>query len=294
MKTPTRSWLSFLFLALCVLANPNQLHAQLTRIFVASYGNDANDGSRGSPKRNFQAAHNAVAAGGQIVVLDTAGYGALNITKSLAVTVPPGVNGFVTVTGTNNAITIAAGSGSNVSLRGLIIEGGGSRISTGNSGFGIYLTSAGGSVTVEDCTIRNFLDGLVSATDTATYLLVRNTNVNNCRYGLDVQGPGTSNTGGRYALISGCRLENNGDAIYCTGASVLVEDTVVAGCNTGIHCTNGNGGYVGLSNCRFAAVIFAVVGNSGTNGDNGFVRSFTNNTFYDCNNVIFNATQSLQ
>jgi hypothetical protein len=50
-------------------------HAQATRIFVASYGNDANDGSRGAPKRNFQPAHDAVAAGGQIVVLDTAGYG---------------------------------------------------------------------------------------------------------------------------------------------------------------------------------------------------------------------------
>ncbi|MBV9126632.1 MAG: hypothetical protein JO117_00960, partial [Verrucomicrobia bacterium] len=68
-------------------------HAQSTKIFVASYGNDASDGSRGSPKRNFQAAHDAVAAGGEIVVLDTAGYGALSITKSVAVTVPPGVNG---------------------------------------------------------------------------------------------------------------------------------------------------------------------------------------------------------
>ena len=46
------------------------LHAQaLSKIFVASYGNDANDGSRGNPKRDFQAAHDAVAAGGQIVVL---------------------------------------------------------------------------------------------------------------------------------------------------------------------------------------------------------------------------------
>jgi hypothetical protein len=49
------------------------LHAQATKIFVASYGNDASDGSRASPKRNFQPAHDAVAAGGEIVALDTAG-----------------------------------------------------------------------------------------------------------------------------------------------------------------------------------------------------------------------------
>lgn len=81
---------------LLLLASVFTAQAQLTKIFVASFGNDANDGSRGAPKRNFQAAHDAVAAKGQIVVLDTAGYGALNITKSIEVTVPPGINGFAT------------------------------------------------------------------------------------------------------------------------------------------------------------------------------------------------------
>jgi hypothetical protein len=49
MKTPPRSWLALLF-ALCLFANPTQLQAQLTKIFVASFGNDANDGSRGAAK----------------------------------------------------------------------------------------------------------------------------------------------------------------------------------------------------------------------------------------------------
>ena len=64
-----------LLLSALVTFAPAPLHAQTaTKIFVASFGNDANDGSRGSPKRNFQSAHDAVAAGGQIVVLDTVGY----------------------------------------------------------------------------------------------------------------------------------------------------------------------------------------------------------------------------
>ncbi len=78
-----------LALPLMLAAAPDLLHAQLPKIFVASYGNDVNDGSRGNPKRNFQAAHNAVAAGSEIVPLDTAGYGQLNITKSVAITAPP-------------------------------------------------------------------------------------------------------------------------------------------------------------------------------------------------------------
>src|SRR3954468_16799499 len=96
-------------LATLLLALPlAAAHAAPAKIFVASYGNDANSGSPTSPMRSFQAAHDAVAAGGQIVVLDTAGYGALNINKSISVTVPPGVNGFVTVSGNSNGIVITA------------------------------------------------------------------------------------------------------------------------------------------------------------------------------------------
>ena len=98
----------FLFLGF-LACTPATLHAQLPKIFVASFGNDANDGSRGNPKRNFQAAHDAVAAKGQIVVLDTAGYGPVNITKSIGIIVPLGVTGFITVTGNGaKAINIAA------------------------------------------------------------------------------------------------------------------------------------------------------------------------------------------
>src|SRR3954471_2041691 len=139
MKSPFRPvrLLCSSAVAVLVLVAPAATYAT-PKIFVASYGNDANSGAPASPKRSFQAAHDAVAAGGQIVALDTAGYGALNITKSLAVTVPPGVSGFVSVTGNNTGILVNAGAGSVVSLRGLIVEGGGSRTTvTPGSGYGI-------------------------------------------------------------------------------------------------------------------------------------------------------------
>ena len=65
--------------------------------FVASYGDDPNDGSHSSPKRNFRAAHDAASDGGQIVVLDTAGHGRLSIAKSLEITTPTDITAFVTV-----------------------------------------------------------------------------------------------------------------------------------------------------------------------------------------------------
>jgi hypothetical protein len=184
-------------------------HAQLTKIFVASTGNDANDGSRGAPKRNFQSAHDAVAAGGQIVVLDTAGYGKLNITKSISITVPPGVNGFVTVTGPfETGIAINAGPGSIVSLRGLIIEGGG-----GTSGSPRGVRFSEGRLYLEDCIIRNFGSSGVEASFIPSggraLLVARSVQVRNCGSGFWASADSNSNPSSVFVLtdclIDGCR-----------------------------------------------------------------------------------------
>jgi hypothetical protein len=181
MKSSLRSIVARALLLILLVLRPLALHAQAPpKIFVASFGNDANDGSRGSPKRNFQAAHDAVAGGGQIVVLDMAGYGALNITKSVGVTVPPGVNGFVTVSGGSDGITINAGYGSVVSLRGLIIEGGGS-----NSG-GTGVSLAEGTLYLDDCIVRNFAVGVFAGQgppSSVAFVVARGTQVRNCVYG---------------------------------------------------------------------------------------------------------------
>jgi hypothetical protein len=243
-----------LLLLLLRLAAPLAAHAQApTKVFVASYGSDANDGSRGSPKRNFQAAHNAVAGGGQIVVLDTAGYGALTINKSLAITVPPGVNGFVTVSGTNNGITINAGATDSVSLRGLIVEGGG-------GGDGIRANSVG-NLAIEDCTVRNFNDGISVASTTAAKTYLRRCTMRGCGDGLFIQ-PGTpvkvsaiatdcqfeqnSNAGAAAASISGdrsadltlvgCVLSGNASGVLVIGVTVLarVDNCRITGNDKGV------------------------------------------------------------
>ena len=151
--------LSGALLLMCLTASPA---CAQSKIFLSATGNDANDGSRLSPKRSFQAAHNSVTAGGNIVVLDTAGYGQLTITKSVAITVPPGVNGFVTVSGFGNGIVIDAGASAVVALQGLIIEG-----SSPSAIYGVRIVSAK-TVTIEDTQIRNFYSAGITTYDLTT------------------------------------------------------------------------------------------------------------------------------
>ena len=213
--------------------------AQLTKIFVASYGNDANDGSRGSPKRNFQAAHNAVAAGGQIVVLDTAGYGQLTISKSIAVTVPPGVNGFVTTSGNGNGVFVNAPDGDHVSLRGLIIEGGGAN----GTGFGILLGPA--AVAIEDCTVRNFNTGILVSTVNAQRVAVHGSTVRDCETGVLVQSNGAGNP---VVTLSSCRLEQNSlrglraESLNGGKEIVMVSDCLISNNGDGVEAEQGDSG----------------------------------------------------
>jgi hypothetical protein len=246
-------------------------HAQLpTKIFVASFGSDANDGSRGSPKRNFQPAHDAVATGGQIVVLDTAGYGALAITKNLSVTVPPGVNGFVTVTGaSDNGITINAASAS-VSLRGLIVEGGGAS----GTGTGILANSVG-NLAIEDSTVRNFSKGIYAFSSTAAKVFVRRCTARGCANGLDVETNGPVSDS---AIATGCLFAQNTTAgvvafpLIGSSGDLTLVGCVSSGNATGVRATGAV--VVRVDRCR-------ITGNTSSGADvllGGQVLSSGNNT----------------
>ena len=269
------------FIALGLLTTPLTLHAQLPKIFVASTGNDANDGSRGAPKRNFQAAHSAVADGGQIIVLDTAGYGALVINKSVSVTVPPGVNGFVTVGAGNSGITINAGLIGVVALRGLIVEGGGAN----SNGNGIYATGVG-TLTIEDCTVRNFKYGIFAAPANAAQVSIYNTAARSCSYGLIIQ-PGAAVT--VTASATGCRVENcNNDGVVSftdvAGSAVdfTVDGCTVRGNNVGL-LGSGTNALLRASNCTITGnsngTLFVNGGQILSRGNNTLEKNTSGNTF---------------
>ena len=61
------------------------------RVFVASYGNDSNPCTFGSPCKTFQSAVNVVDPGGEVTAIDSAGFGPITITHAVTITSPDGV-----------------------------------------------------------------------------------------------------------------------------------------------------------------------------------------------------------
>jgi hypothetical protein len=133
-------------LALGLAAAP--AHALANRTFVSGHGADSGACTSAAPCRTFAFALTQTAANGEIDVLDSAGYGAVTITKSISIVNDgAGVAGIQASSG--NAITINAGADDRVDLRGLRIEG------LGRGSNGIVLNS-GRSLTITHCVVRNF------------------------------------------------------------------------------------------------------------------------------------------
>jgi alpha-tubulin suppressor-like RCC1 family protein len=120
------------------------------RTFVSTAGSDTNGLIKCAPTsacRTFSAALGVTASGGEIVVLDSGGYGPpFSIAQSVSITAPDGVYAGVTV-GTGAGITIAT-TGVSVALKGISING------TGGT-YGISMTN-GAALTVVNSVISGF------------------------------------------------------------------------------------------------------------------------------------------
>jgi hypothetical protein len=92
--------------------------AQATRTWVSGTGDDANPCSRTAPCLTLAGAAGKTAAGGEIDVLDPASVGPLTITRALTVD----GRGMAGVTASAGGITVAAGPGDVVVLRGLAVR----------------------------------------------------------------------------------------------------------------------------------------------------------------------------
>ena len=78
-----RTLLGFAICAIAYLGAAPAL-AQLNRTAVSSGGNDANSCALGAPCRTFSRAMSQTNDSGEILVLDSAGYGAFTINRSVA------------------------------------------------------------------------------------------------------------------------------------------------------------------------------------------------------------------
>jgi len=238
-------------IAICVFASlPAQ--AQRARVFVSVTGNDANPCTAGSPCKTFQATHDAVLAGGEISVLDTGGYGTLIINKSVSI-VAVGVQASIATASGQDAITVNAGSTDKISLRGLTLDGGG----VGQNGI---FFKTGGSLTVEDCVLRNLNgDGIGFFPPTTATLVVSNSYFNDGNAaGIDIDSVGS----GRFTVsIDRSTFSGNNYGVYVQGLSgtlpvdVAVTDSVASNhLATGFFAQSGtNHSVINLSLTRVLA-----------------------------------------
>src|SRR5450432_773189 len=163
-KTATSSLAAGVAAALLVCGSAQAAGAN--RAWVSGHGTDAAGcGAPTAPCRSLQYTHDhIVVAGGEIDILDPAGYGAITITKGISI-VNDGVGTAGVQATSGDAITINAGTGA-VVLRGLDVEAQGGAVN------GIHFI-AGGSLTVQDSTIKGFgVAGISYEPTTAGYLFV--------------------------------------------------------------------------------------------------------------------------
>jgi hypothetical protein len=145
----TRTIAFFIAATLSALA-ATQAHAVQRTHVSAAIGDDSNTATGCTvvaPCRFFQAAMTVTDNNGEVVVLDSGGYGAVVITQSVALIAPTGVYAGISVF--PGAVGVAIGTANvNVVLRGLSINGQG-----GENGIAM---AAGNKLTIENCVISNF------------------------------------------------------------------------------------------------------------------------------------------
>jgi hypothetical protein len=106
------------------------------RTFVSTSGHDANPCSLAAPCRSFAKAVSKADSGGDVIVLDSGGYGPVTIGQAVSIVAPAGIHAGITVPPGATGVTVAAGPSDKVMLRGLSISG-------QDSGHGIVVESAG-------------------------------------------------------------------------------------------------------------------------------------------------------
>ena len=239
------------------------------RVFVASYGNDANPCTFGSPCKTFQVAVNAVDAGGEVTAIDSAGFGPINITKAVTITSPDGIEAGVVPAAGADAIDINAAPSDAVVLRGLTLNG------AGVASNGIVFNS-GARLTVTGCVLQNFV-GATATTGNGilmqptaggmTFTITNTKALNNQQAGIFYQPRiGSSAATG---IIDHVEVSNNSqfgigiDTVDGGTTNIAISNGIAFSDMTGISLFNGpNGLYVSIDNTTITANGYGIAANA--------------------------------
>jgi hypothetical protein len=243
--------------------------AQNQRTFVSGLGNDVIPCSRTAPCRTFGFAIGQTNAGGEVVALDSAGYGPFIISKPITVEASPGAYAGITVF-SGDGILVSAGPSDVVILRGITLN------SQGGT-HGIDFGSAG-VLHVESCVINGFSGDGISLSGPAQYYVKDTIIRNNTGSGIEVSGPSAS------VSIDHVRIEGNGGGVFVReGGKASISNSVLSGnvaqALEALASGSGTMAELNVESCRVAnngTGVFA----SGAGGGVGTIR-LSNSTVTD-------------
>ncbi len=247
----------------CVLVAPVTF-ALNNRSAVSLTGSDSNPCTPASPCRSFTAAIAATVPGGEIIALDSGGYGPFAVGSSMTISGAPGVHAAITAT-SSPGITVNAATTDIVILRNLVLIGAG-------ASYGISVTNAG-EVEIFDSLVRGFAAfGIYVNTNAAANILIESVSVfDSTSTGVYLVGD-FSGVNKVSATVSNSFLLNNGDGIrsdYGT-KTVITHCTIADDSNNGVTVNSSSstnlGADVTIEGCTIANnFVGTFVGASGTN-----------------------------
>lgn len=268
-RLPARACGPALIAVVAIAVLPSTAFGQATRTWVSGVGDDANPCSRTAPCKTFAGAISKTAAGGEINALDSGGFGAVTITKSIAIRAR-GVIAGVLVSGTN-AITVQAGANDRVTLAGLDING----LGTGLNGVRVV----SGKVTrIEDSQIYGFTTTGVDFTSTSpnARLVIQDSIINNntAAYGV-LSVPAAA---GAAVTIRNSSLDDNSTGVAANGltqpAIINVFHSAITDNVTGVNSVGS------LADIRLGNDDITGNGTGLTASSSGKITSFGNNEIF--------------
>jgi hypothetical protein len=267
---------------IAALLSPQALFALNSRSAVSINGVDTNPCTVVSPCRTFTQAINSTATDGEVVALDSGGFGAFSVYQGVTVEGAPGVYAGVTAA-SGDAITV--GNSGTVTLRNLVING----LGTGMNG--IFKDGGAGSIVhIENCTVENFSSigiysfGFVTVTDST----IRNVNAGAYLYSVAPRTATLTNVSVSDAsegigavqdftvTVRNSIVTHASLAFVAFNNSVLTIDSCVISHNTGDAVVAGAGGTVRISNNLITGNAIGVDGAVESWGNNNIAGNTTN------------------
>jgi Right handed beta helix region len=234
MKTAAR--IAALALSALALTVSGALAQQ--RAFVsAQLGSDANACGPTTPCRTFLKAMSVAASGGEIIVLDSGGYGPFTISKAISINAPPGVYAGITAF-SGDGVDVAAGGSDVVALRGLTINGlGGVN--------GVNFTT-GAALHIENCAVSNFTGTAYSFTSVGQ-VFFKDSSARSSGNGAVL------NNGSALASIDACRFERNtGAGLLISAGKASIRGSVASANANGFEAVAGTSPELSIEKCLAA------------------------------------------